>query len=91
MAWKVSFTKEAEKSFSKLDKYTQATITTYLRKRIMVSENPRDFGKALAYNKKGFWRYRVGNYRLICKIVDEELVVIIIDVGHRKDIYGSGN
>ena len=87
MAWKISFTKEAENSFSKLDKFTQKTITNYLRKRIMTASNPRDFGKALAYSKKGFWRYRVGDYRLICKIMDSELIVIVIDVGHRKDIY----
>lgn len=87
MAWKISFTEDAEKKFSKFDKFTQKTITNYLRKRIMPCENPRDYGKALAHNKKGFWRYRVGDYRLICKIEDNEFIVIVVDVGHRKKIY----
>lgn len=85
--WKIFFTETAEKQFSKLDKPTKIQISNYIEKRLMMSENPRALGKALNGNFATFWRYRVGDYRLICDIDDDRISVNIIKIGHRKDIY----
>lgn len=85
---KVSFSDKAEKEFLKLDKPIQKQIQTFISKLIEL-ENPRSQGKALVGNLLGFWRYRVGDYRLLCKIIDEELLIIVVEVGHRKDVYDT--
>ncbi len=59
----------------------------FLRERIRLAENPRQWGKPLDGDKVGLWRYRVGDYRLICDIQDERITVLVIRVGHRKDVY----
>ena len=71
----------------KLDKSVAKQIIEYIHKRIDGCDNPRAFGKALAENRKGQWRYRIGKYRLICEIKDEELIVLALEIGHRKKIY----
>lgn len=55
--------------------------------KIKILSNPRQTGKGLSFNKSGFWRYRVGDYRIICQIKDDELTIIVVTVGHRKNIY----
>jgi len=87
LSWKISIDSRAKKELNKLDKFAQKKIITYLKTKIETSENPRLFGKALQGNKKGLWRYRVENYRLICQILDDELLILVVKVGHRKNIY----
>jgi len=84
--WKLEFSKSAEKSVFRLDKTIQENIAKYLSK-VIVSNNPRAFGKALTGNKKSLWRYRVADYRVICQIYDNELIIIAIKIDHRKTVY----
>jgi mRNA interferase RelE/StbE len=87
LIWKIEWDDRARKELRKLDSSVQKEILSYLRLRIMESNNPRVFGQSLSGNKAGLWRYRVGNYRIICKIEDDILVVFVIGVGPRKEIY----
>lgn len=85
--WSVQWDDRAVKELRKLDKAAQKVILRYLKNHIASEDDPRRFGKALLGDKKGFWRYRVGDYRLICSIEDNILNVLVLAVGHRKDIY----
>jgi len=85
--WNVEWEDYARKELRKLDKKLQNDILRYLRERIVTKDDPRRFGKPLAYDKYGLWRYRVQNARLICQILDDELLVLVVSVGNRKDIY----
>lgn len=87
MIWKVEWDDHARKELRKLDKKLQKDILHYLRERIATKDDPRRFGKPLAYDKYGLWRYRVQNARIICQLLDDELLVLVVSVGHRKDIY----
>ena len=87
MAWKISFGKRAEKQFEKLGKEAQLQVAGYLYQRVAAQPDPRRLGKALSGEFKGFWRYRVGDYRVICELRDRELLVLVIEFGHRKEIY----
>ncbi|MGI9250825.1 MAG: type II toxin-antitoxin system RelE family toxin [Pseudohongiellaceae bacterium] len=89
MTWKVKWNNRARRELRKLDKTTQATILQYFRERIMVDEDPKRFGSPLRHGLKGLWRYRIGNYRAVCQINDGELVVLVLAVGHRTNIYRS--
>ena len=86
MAWEVRVSDSAAKELKKLGKSNASKILIYLRK-IESRDNPRDLGKALKGNLKELWRYRVGDYRIICEINDGELIVLALKVGHRKNIY----
>lgn len=88
MNYKVVFTDKAKKQLKKLDRPTSALIIGWLEKNIENCENPRMHGKGLVENRSGQWRYRVGDYRIIAKIQEQEIVVLVLEVGHRKDIYG---
>jgi len=85
--WKVEWSEYASKELRRLSHPVQDSIIDYLDKRIATGENPRRFGKGLYGNKAGLWRYRVGNYRIVCGIEDKKLVVMIVEVGHRREIY----
>lgn len=87
MTYHVEFTKEALKKLKKLDKYTASLIVGWIRKNLENCENPRIHGKGLIENRSGQWRYRVGDYRIIALIEDEKVTILIVDVGHRKEIY----
>ena len=87
LTWNIEWDDRARKELRKLDSPIQKEILSYLRLRIAASDNPRIFGQSLSGNKAGLWRYRVGNYRIICRIEDDTLVVFVIGVGHRKEIY----
>jgi len=87
MNFHVEFDKSVYKYLSKLDKYTTKMILNWIEDRLENCENPRIYGKALSSNLAGLWRYRVGDYRIIAKIIDEKIIVLIIAIGHRKDIY----
>ena len=87
MTWTVEFDDAAAKELRKLDRQTQHEILRYLRERVATDEDPRRFGKPLSRELAGLWRYRVRHYRLICNIEDSKFVVLVLRVGHRKDIY----
>lgn len=87
MIWKVEFDDAAAKELRKLDRQAQKDILRYFRERIAVGEDPRRFGKPLTRELTGLWRYRVRDYRMICSIEDGALVVLVLRVGHRKDVY----
>ncbi|HEX4046024.1 MAG TPA: type II toxin-antitoxin system RelE/ParE family toxin [Gammaproteobacteria bacterium] len=88
MAWTIEWDERALKEFEKLDKGVQKKIRKYLNERIAKpGSNPYAFGKGLAYDKVGLWRYRVEDYRIVCQIEDEQLIVLVIKVAHRKEVY----
>ena len=87
MKYCVEFTKEALKQLKKLEPSIAALIIGWLRKNIDNCDNPRIHGKALSSNRKGQWRYRVGDYRILAEIEDDKVRILIISIGHRSDIY----
>ena len=87
MIYEISTTEKFDKALKKLDRQTQRIIKAWIEKNLINCENPRIHGKALTSNRSGQWRYRVGDYRILAEIQDDKLVLIFIDVGHRKDIY----
>ena len=87
MKYTVSTTQRFDKEFKKLDKYTRKMIMSWIIKNLSGCEDPRAHGKALTANRTGQWRYRIGDYRLICQIEDNELVILALSVGHRREIY----
>lgn len=87
MSYRVEATPRFEKEFKKLDRYTQRILKAWIQKNLVGSENPREHGKGLSANLSDLWRYRIGDYRIICDIQDEELVILALTVGHRSEIY----
>lgn len=87
MTYQLIATDNFDKSFKELDRQTQRIIKSWIEKNLMNCENPRLFGKALRANRSGQWRYRVGDYRILAEICDQEIVLILVDVGHRSRIY----
>lgn len=87
MSYTVHTTDEFEKKFKKLDNYTRKMIWNWITTNLENCSDPKAMGKPLRYDKKGEWRYRIGDYRLICEIEQDVLIIKAIDVGHRKDIY----
>jgi mRNA interferase RelE/StbE len=87
LAWQIEFTPEAEKQLSKIDRQSAKRIIHFLSERIAPAEDPRTAGKALKGVLRKFWRHRVGNYRIICKIEDDRLLVLVVRVAHRSDAY----
>ena len=85
--WTVEFDDRARRELRKLDPGTQQSILKYLRQRIAKPEAPRRFGKPLRRNLAGLSRYRVEDFRLICRIEDDRVVVLVLQVGHRREIY----
>lgn len=86
MAYNVRISGAAVKALKKLSRDVSERIVDAIED-LKTIENPRSKGKALTGSLRGFWRYRVGDYRIICEIHDDELVVIVVTVGHRRDIY----
>ena len=87
MAWTIEITRSAEKQITKLDRKAQRLIVGFLRERLAPCDDPRQWGKALHGDKARLWRYRIGVYRLICEIQDKKVRVLLLQVGHRKDVY----
>lgn len=88
MAWSVEVSESAERELGKLDPQHRKRILKFLYERIARLENPRSIGQALHGSELGeFWKYRVGDFRLVCKIEDERLVVLVLRVGHRREVY----
>jgi len=87
LAWQIEFDAQVEHDLKKIDRGAQRHIMRYLRERIATEKDPRRFGAPLRRELSGLWKYRLGDYRIICRIEDKKVVVYVIRVGHRKDIY----
>lgn len=85
--WRVEFDPDAARELRKLGHEARRSILKYLRERVATAENPPRFGHALLGDLKGLWRYRVGDYRIVADIRDLEILVLIVAVGHRRDVY----
>lgn len=87
MAWVINWEERALKELKKLDKSIQKKILKFLTTRIANLKDPRVSGKPLSYDKHGLWRYRLEDFRIICSIDDHEVIILIVQVGHRKKVY----
>ena len=87
MSYEVETTARFDREFKKLDRYTQKMIKGWIEKNLVGCNDPRIHGKGLTANLSGQWRYRIGDYRLICLIEDDKLIILALSVGHRSDIY----
>ena len=85
--WRVEFIAEAARELHKLGRQAERLILHYLRQRIATSDDPRRFGRPLTGDLKGFWRYRVGDYRIVASIESDRMVVLVVTVGHRREVY----
>lgn len=85
--YKVEFTEMAKKQLHKLDRQRFLILTNWIAKNLSDCENPRLHGKALTANHAGKWRYRVGDYRILAKIDDNRIIIFVLEVGHRREIY----
>ena len=89
MTYRVEFTASALRQLKKMNRHMAAMILGWVRKNLEGCENPRQHGKGLTANRSGQWRYRIGDYRLIAEIQEERIVILILSIGHRSDIYDS--
>lgn len=87
MAWRVEFTPEAEKQLAKLDKQSAKCITKFLKERVASLNDPGSLGDPLKGRLREFWRYRVGDYQILCRIEEGKLLVLVVKKGHRRDVY----
>ena len=87
MAWTLRISDTAKRQLKKLDRSTAQALLRYLNRLLLEAEKPRQRGKALTANLTGLWRYRVGDYRLICDLQDGELVVLVLQIAHRSEAY----
>jgi len=87
MKYEVRYTKEAFKQLKKPDTYTRTLILAWIEKNLVGSEDPCRHGKELTANRSGQWRYRVGDCRILADIRDGEILILILEIGHRRDIY----
>lgn len=89
MAWTIEYAESARKPLRKMDQETRSRIRTFLEERVAGSDDPRATGKALKGPLATLWRYRVGDWRIICRIEDGRLVVLVLEIGHRREVYRS--
>ena len=87
MHYQVVYSERALKELKKMDRYTRQLIFSWISKNLDGWKNPGSHGKALTANRSGQWRYRIGDYRLICQIQDQELIILALSVGHRREVY----
>lgn len=85
--YKVVYSRQAVKDFQKLDKPVAIMLRGWINKNLANSENPRFQGKALKGKLSTFWRYRVGDYRILVLVEDDKLIILVVTVGHRKEVY----
>lgn len=85
--YKIVTTPRFDQAMKKLDRSVQVFLRAWIEKHLVGCENPRLFGKSLTANRSGFWCYRVEDYRILCSIEDDHLVLVLVAVGHRKEIY----
>ena len=87
MAWQIEFLPQAAKELSKLDRTVAARIVRTLEERLATLDDPRTLGSALVGEHAGFWRWRIGDYRVIARIEDERITIFVIRVAHRREVY----
>jgi mRNA interferase RelE/StbE len=88
MAWRIELSVQVDRDLGKLDRPHRKRVLKFLHERVAPLDNPRSIGHALQGSKLGeFWKYRVGDYRLICKMEDNRLFILVLRVGHRREIY----
>jgi mRNA interferase RelE/StbE len=87
LAWTVEISNIAERQLRKIDRSIQKRILDWLEDRLENCKNPRHFGEPLKGNHAGLWRYRIGDYRVLCEIQDEKIVVLVLAIGHRREVY----
>jgi mRNA interferase RelE/StbE len=88
MVWKIEFDPAADRELGKIDPQVARRILTFLHKRVAPLDNPRSIGEALKGSKLGeFWKYRVGDWRIIASIEDSSVRILVIRIGNRKDVY----
>ena len=89
MRYRVLYTRTAVKQLKKMDKTIASFIISYIEEKLVDCSNPRIFGKSLHGNLRDKWRYRVGDYRILAKIDDENIIITVVEIGHRKEIYNE--
>lgn len=88
MIWKIEYAKSVQKSVRKLDRQTQNRLQKYLETRLAVADDPRSLGRALQGSQfQNLWRFRVGDYRIIAQIEDEGIRILVVRIGHRREVY----
>lgn len=87
MIYKTMTNEKFDKSFKNLDKSIQRMVKAWIDKNLINTENPRQHGKGLTANRSGQWRYRIGEYRILAKIEDDKIILILIDIKHKKEVY----
>ncbi|MEO6824733.1 MAG: type II toxin-antitoxin system RelE/ParE family toxin [Nitrosospira sp.] len=87
MAWLIKFDDAAQKDLTKIDKPLAKRITAFLRERISVMDNPRSIGEPLKSSRGDLWRYRLGNYRIICEINDDAVCILVVKIGNCRHVY----
>ena len=87
MLYEVKYTSKALKNLKKMDRSISGMIVAWIRKNLEMCEDPRAKGERLSANHSGKWKYRIGEYRILAQIQDEQLIILVIEVGHRKEIY----
>jgi len=89
LVWTIEYDRRVLKDMKKMDRNIQLQILDYFADRIALATDPRKFGKALKSTFSGLWRYRIGHYRAICRIEDENLLILVVRVAHRSKVYGK--
>jgi mRNA interferase RelE/StbE len=87
LGWRVEFDPDGLEDLRRLDRSVQRSVLKYVRERLATPEDPRRFGKPLSGGLKNLWRYRVGDFRLVCDIREDQLAVLILRIGHRRNVY----
>ena len=87
MTWRVEYTERAIRQFRKLDPSVARILKAWIDKNLAACEDPRAHGKALTGNHRNKWRYRIGDYRLLADIQEDRIVILILEVGHRREVY----
>jgi len=87
MKYSVEYTPQAVKSLRKLDQHTRHLILAWIEKNLVSCREPRQHEKGLSANRSGQWRYRVGDYRILAEIMDYKIVILVLNIGHRSNIY----
>lgn len=88
MVWRIEISESAERQLGKLDRLVAKRIRSFLRERVAILNDPRSIGAALKGSALGeFWKYRVGDWRIICQIRDKEILIIVVRLGNRREVY----
>lgn len=87
MAWRIEFTRRARKELSRIHPDDARRILRFVRESLHATDDPRRYGKPLRGRNSELWRYRIGDYRLVCHLQDERLLVLVVRVGHRREVY----